>query len=140
MKARRQRQRILIVDHDSARSATLAAALRRAGYAVHLAGNALTGLMAVEQLGAHLVILNWRMPFVAGATFVYALRVGLTDAPPVIALDETGDATAALAVGAQAALDASADPERVAAAVDTLLSAAGRVTALPLVRVADRAP
>ena len=89
---------VLIVDDNPDEAQMLATGLTAAGYAVHHASDALTGLLAVEEQAPDLVLLAWDLPFIDGPTFVRALQVGLPTPPPVLALRECSSPTAATAI------------------------------------------
>ena len=96
---------ILVVDDDAAAAAGMADALTAAGYGVRIAPNSLEGLIAVEQQPPALIVLDWGLPFIAGHIFLWALRAGVYDPPPVVALvDRTSDPASVCAAGARAVL------------------------------------
>lgn len=114
--------RVLIVDGDRTRADRIAVALRAAGYPVLSVHDSLDGLIAVEDEKPELVVLDWAMPFIDGATFLYALRAGLTSPPPVLALlgmeDDPGPA---LRAGAGTAFRFPADIPRLVRTVRELI-------------------
>ena len=112
---------ILVVEADASRAKPLVAALTEAGYRVAWRMDALAGLLAVEELCPVLVVLDWQLPFVSGATFVHVLRTGLARPPLVIALDRSGHLAAAMVAGVTTVLPPSADLATIVAAVRALL-------------------
>jgi response regulator RpfG family c-di-GMP phosphodiesterase len=77
---------ILIVDHDATRSCALSVTLQAAGYAVATAVNGFDGLRALARSRPALVLVAWNLPFIDGAIFIEAVRAGLAQPPPIIAL------------------------------------------------------
>lgn len=80
------RTRILIVTENPDTAAQTASALTTVGYGVLHAADSLQGLIVVEDERPALVLLDWGMPFIAGAVFLQALRAGLPQPPPVVVL------------------------------------------------------
>jgi DNA-binding response OmpR family regulator len=65
---------ILIIDDNVNLARGFAAALGRAGYAVHVATTAERGLELAHVLRPQGIILDFQMPFVNGTGFLYRLR------------------------------------------------------------------
>ncbi len=116
------RPRILLVDHDTRQAAGVSRALTGSGYDVTPCDDSLDALLKLDEDGAALVILNWDMPFVDGAIFMHALRVGMPTPPPVVVL--AGMSVAAEAVweaGAAACFETPPDIDALLHAVRELL-------------------
>ena len=111
---------ILVVAHDPDLGTALVATLTAAGYRVEWQRDALEGLVAVEHLQPTLIMLDWALPFVRGATFLEVLRVGLAYPPPPVIVVTGGDPTEPVTVGATAVLAPTADPATVVHAVRSL--------------------
>ena len=65
---------ILVIDDNVNLARGFAMALGRAGYTVHVAHPAETGLDIARTVRPHAIILDFQMPFVNGAGFLYRLR------------------------------------------------------------------
>ncbi len=65
---------ILIIDDNVNLARGFAAALTGAGYGVHVAHAAETGLALAAEVRPDAIILDFRMPFVNGLGFLYRLR------------------------------------------------------------------
>ena len=65
---------ILIIDDNVNLARGFAAGLAGAGYHVHVAHTAETGLDLAHREEPHAIILDFRMPFVNGLGFLYRLR------------------------------------------------------------------
>ena len=116
------RQHILIVDEDGARSAGIARVLRAAGYRTTERDNSLDGLMTAEEDPAALLIVDWDLTFVSGPILVSALRAGLPEPPPVLAVIPAGiDADAVLRAGAATYLHSPIDHEQLLARVRAII-------------------
>ena len=114
---------VLIVDDDAEEATVLITALSAAGYRVHHRTDSLAGLEAVEEEEPVVVVLDWGLPFINGATFVWALHVGLPTPPPVIALiDGTADPEQVRGRGVQATLRRPLDPAELVRAVANLVA------------------
>ena len=114
---------VLVVDGDATRAAGIAQALAAAGYRVTVRTESLEGLIAVEKERPDLIVLEWGMPFIGGDIFLYALRAGLTQPPPVVAI---GDAEVSregvLDAGASAYLPGTPLPGELIEVVSALLA------------------
>lgn len=114
--------RILVVDRDERQAEKIALALVTAGYQVTCKADSLHALMAVETERPALVVLSWEMPFIDGSTFVHALRAGMAQPPPVVAIaDPAIDPDGIRRQGAGAWLAAPPDTETLVRLVRRLL-------------------
>ena len=77
---------ILVIDDNVNLARGFAAGLMRAGYAVHVAHTAECGLELAHGVQPHGIILDFQMPFVNGAGFLYRLREvpALRDIPVLV--------------------------------------------------------
>jgi putative two-component system response regulator len=83
---------VLIVDDDTLTLSLFAQVLGREGYTVRVASSALVGLREAETARPDAILLDFRMPFINGAGFLYRLRSNpLTQGTPVAVI--TGDVT-----------------------------------------------
>jgi len=115
--------RILLVDDDDQQAAEIRAILEAAAYNVVHQSDSLDALIAVEDERPAMVILDWDMPYIDGSVFTHAVRVGMSEPPPVIALIMAGgDPTPALQAGARTYLARPSDPVAVLRAVHEALS------------------
>lgn len=113
--------RVLIVTLDARAGTRLARALAAAGYDTRWEWSSLAGLAAVAEWTPALVVLDWEQPFIDGATFTAALRVGLTSPPPVVVL--VADDTVGVAqLGVAAVLPRPVSPAQVVATVRQVLA------------------
>ena len=84
-------RRILVIDDDLAILATVSDILYDEGYQVQTAMNGAEGLVALEQFGPELILLDMRMPVLDGWGFANALRErGVTI--PIVVMTATQDA------------------------------------------------
>lgn len=120
-----ERVLILVVDDHAARSETIVRTLEAAGFRVSVRADSLEGLIAVEVERPRLIVLHWGMPFIGGEIFVYALKAGLPEPPPVIAIaGPDTDRDAVFRAGADILLPVVPDAEELLSAVRGLIGEA----------------
>ena len=113
---------ILVVDDDAGEAAAAVQALTTAGYGVSLCRDGLAGLTAVEDERPRLVVLDWDLPFLTGAIFVFAVRTGLAKPRPMVTvLHAEDDPATAQAVGTSAILSRPLDVAALVRTVHALL-------------------
>ena len=114
--------RILVVDDDEQQANEVAAALTATGYRVKCVVDSLEALVAIEDDGPDLVVIDWAMPFITGAIILQVMRTGLAHPPPVVVLaGEDVEQAVVLDAGAAACLTAPPDPHSLVRTVRTLL-------------------
>ena len=115
--------RILVIDDDQQQASEVTAVLTATGYRVKCVTDSLEGLVAIEDEGPDLIILDWAMPFITGAIILKVMRTGLTRPPPVVALAaEDVDQAVVLEAGAAACLIAPPSPYSLVHTVRALLT------------------
>src|SRR3954470_5878848 len=94
--------RLLLVEDSLRLQRSLGAGLRRAGYALDLAGDGLTGLRLAQDTPYDVVILDLMLPGQDGLTVLQRLREGDIDVRVLIltALDTVDDRVRGLRAGA----------------------------------------
>jgi DNA-binding response OmpR family regulator len=115
-------KRVLLVWSDAAMARSAVAALEAAGRQARHELDGLSGLISVESWAPALVILDWTQRLVSGPTFLAALEAGLPSPPPVIALVERSEATAALGSRAAAVLTKPFELHQLVECVHRLLA------------------
>jgi DNA-binding response OmpR family regulator len=93
--------RVLVVDDDRSVGVALALVLGEQGYDVLAAPTGFDALSILEEYGPAVVVLDWVMPVVDGATFLRAMREEYRRATPVLVMTAVrGRREEALAAGA----------------------------------------
>ena len=119
-------KRALVVDDDETVVEHVAAALRRAGYAVETAGDGLSALAMFRANAYDAVVCDIRMPKLSGISFLKNLRLGAQTGCRVVMLSSLADRTIqreAIEAGAVAYLVKPASSKAIIEAV-TGISAA----------------
>ncbi len=110
---------ILVVDDDVQMLQMARMILEEEGYEVCTAADGLEALQSVEQRMPDLILLDWRMPVMDGATFAAEFRAKYGDSAPILLLTAGNDPEgAAERIGAVASLGKPFDLDSLIAAVE----------------------
>ena len=116
----RDSRQVLVVDDDASILRLLRMIFREADFDVATSSNGQEALDAVEQSEPSAIVLDLEMPVMDGRTFVRELR-SRGYKTPVLILSAYGARQAQRELDAQAGIDKPFDPDRVVAAVTSLL-------------------
>lgn len=118
---------LLLVEDDAAYAGEMAAAVRRAGHQVAIAGDAATAFMMLERDAYDAIVLDRMLPGLDGISFLERIRAAAKYIPVIIvsALGLSLDRVDGLRSGADDYLVKPADPVELLARIEALVRARG---------------